>query len=197
MKIENQVTPPTLGVYQQARDGFTGDAMTELAVLVVDHARSARQTQRTEARAQEAQLRVMQEAQIRAMHTEANKIKLAGMHEGVWAIGGGLATIGSGVAHASAGTGDAPASATCLSGAGKTSDGVGKLAATHYQYEASQARERGTVADHRAREAERRLNDSQEATGHTRDLEKSAFEHLRAIQNTRTEIDRTLTSFRG
>lgn len=197
MQIDNRVSPPTISYYQQARDAFAGDPMAELAVLVVDHARSARQVQRTEARAQEAQLRLVQDAQIRAMHAEAEKIKLAGMHEGAWMIGGGLATIGAGLAHASSGTSEPPASSTLLAGAGKGSEGVGKMLASHYQYQASEARERATVAEHQAQEAERRLADSRDARSQTRDLEKSAFEHLRNIQNTRAEIDRTLTNWRA
>ena len=207
---EHRVTPPTLDCYVEARDAFVGDAASEIAALLIDHVRESRQNYLEQTRAEEHQLRVVQAAQIKDMRIEADKLRDAGMYKGAAMMLSGGLTIASGVVTASNASsanretpGSVPHKATetnwpsVFEGSAKGADGSGQLIAAHFDREAGLARADATEHEHLGSEAKRRLEALDEARSHLKDLQRSAFEHLKGIHETQASTDRTLTSWRG
>lgn len=208
---ENNVTPPTLDYYLDARDGFLGDPASELAALLIDHLRESRQNYLEQSRAQEHQLRKVQAAKIEAMRDEADKIRDAGMAKGAGMIASGLLTIGASGVKAHTATTNAAASDAAptspetaptdwegiLKGAASGAQGGGELFAAGDERQAQLARTRATEHEHLAGEAERRLKLLDDARANARDLERTAFEHLRKKNETAAATDQTLVTWRG
>jgi len=208
---ENNVTPPTLDYYLDARDGFLGDPASELAALLIDHLRESRQNYLEQSRAQEHQLRKVQAAKIEAMRDEADKIRDAGMAKGAGMIASGLLTIGASGVKAHTATTNAAASDAAptspetaptdwegiLKGAASGAQGGGELFAAGDERQAQLARTRATEDEHLAGEAERRLKLLDDARANARDLERTAFEHLRKKNETAAATDQTLVTWRG
>ena len=213
---DNSVKPPTLDCYVEARDSFFGDPTSELAALLIEHVRESRQSYFEQTLAEEQHLRVVQAAQVEDLRKEADKVRDAGMAKGFGLIAGGLLTIGSGLAtakdtgvntEAGANTDPAPKAppkadapvnwATELAGGAKAAEGAGEVGAAHFERQAGLKRADATEHEHLAGEAERRLETLEEARNHARELERSAFEHLKNMQDKRAETDRMITSWRG
>ena len=193
---EHSVTPLTPECYAEARDAFMGDPASELAALLIDHVRESRQSYLEQTRAEEHQLRVVQAAQIKDMRVEADKVRDAAISKGAGMMLSGGFTIGSGVAIAQTGDPETPWS-KYLAGSADGARGGGELISGHFDREASLARADATEHEHLGSEAERRLESLEEARSHLNELQRSAFDHLRNIQETQAGTDRTLTSWRG
>src|SRR5688572_4982696 len=208
---EHNVTPPTLEYYSDARDAFLGDPASELAALLIDHVRESRQSYLEQTAAEEQHLRTVQSAQIDAMRDEADKLRDAGEARGLGLIASGTLTIiGAGVkagtpsadVPADAPSADVPADApsadvpgpprepkgtdwsAVANGAAKGAEGGGELFAADDDRQGQLARTRATEYEHQSGEAERRFETLNEAHSHTRELERSAFEHLRNVRET-------------
>ena len=191
--VENPTTAPPLDYYVEARDRFTGDVATELAVMLIDYVRESRQLDQQQTHAEEAQLRLAQAAQVHDMREEADKIRDAGMIKGLGMIASGGSTIGSGVALASG----SEAWATGLEGSAGAANGVGEAWAADVDRSAALARTHATEHEHQAGESERRLDVLDEARSHAKQLEQSAFEHLRSVQQTRADTERASITWRA
>lgn len=198
---ESSVTPPTLEYYANARDGFGGDPASELAALLIDHVRESRQSYFEQTRAEEKHLRSVHTAQIKAMRDEADKLRDAGMARGGGMMVSGALTIGAGYATASTPTAESKTNDTdrpvVLNGAASGAQGGGELFAADDDRQGQLARTRATEHEHLGGEAERRLETLGEARAHARDLERSAFEHLRNVQATEAATDQALVTWRG
>lgn len=216
------ITPPTLEYYLAARNSFTGDVATDLAVMLIDYVRESRQLNQEQTRAETAQLRLEQAAQVKDMREEADKLRDAGMVKGAGMILGGGVTIASGFATASAATKGAanatdrgaPSAAgkgapsetpsapgfdwfAGLKGSADALNGGGEAWAAHIDRSAARARTRATEHEHRAGESGRRLDTLDEARAHAKELEHSAFEHLRNVQETRADTERARITWRA
>jgi hypothetical protein len=216
------ITPPTLECYLEARNGFTGDVATDLAVMLIDYVRESRQIDQQQTRAEQAQLRLEQAAQVKAMREEADAIREAGMIQGTSKMLGGGLGIASGIVAVSttstgdkstASTGDKSAPSTtpqgapsqqaaidwptALQGSAKAVDGGSELWTANVDRSAALARTRATEHDHRAGESERRLDTLDEARSHAKELEQSAFEHLQNVQGTRADTERARVTWRA
>lgn len=193
---EHSVAPPTLDYYADARDAFVGDPASELAALLVDHVRESRQSYLDQTHAEESHLRLVQAAQIKELRHEADKLRDAGRANAYGLLGSGALKISSGVAIASTGTPNNPYSKGFEGGA-DGSAGAGTFYASGEEHQGQLARTRATEHEHLGGEAERRLKTLDEARAHARDLERSAFEHLRNVQETEAATDQALVTWRG
>lgn len=203
---EHSVTPPTLDYYADARDAFLGDPASELAALLIDHVRESRQSYLEQTHAEESHLRLVQAAQIKELRDEADKLRDAGMARGAGMIVSGVLTIGaSGI---TAGTPTTDVSDTppetggtdwpgVLNGAASGAKGGSELFAADDEFQGQLARTRATEYEHQGGEAERRLETLDEARSHARELQRSAFEHLRNVQETEAATDQALVTWRG
>ena len=204
-------TPPPLDYYVEAKGRFTGDVATDLAVMLIDYVRESRQLDQQQTHAEEAQLRLEQAAQVKAMRDEADKIRDAGMTKGASMILSGGVTIVSGLATASTadkGTASATAKGAApskpgfdwragLEGSAGAANGVGEAWAADVDRSAALARTHATEHEHQAGESERRLDVLDEARSHAKELEQSAFEHLRSVQQTRADTERASITWRA
>lgn len=212
-------TPPPLDYYVEAKGRFTGDVATDLAVMLIDYVRESRQLNQEQTRAETAQLRLVQAAQVHDMREEADKIRDAGMIKGAALVASGLFNVGAGLAAVSTTDTDAPSTTdtdapsatpagapskqaaidwpTGLKGCGDAAKGSGDLWAAYVDREAALARTRATEHEHRAGESERRLDTLDEARSHSKELEQSAFEHLRNVEETRADTERARITWRA
>lgn len=182
-------TPPPLDYYVEAKGRFTGDVATDLAVMLIDYVRESRQIDQQQTRAETAQLRLVQAAQVKDMREEADKIREAGMIKGASMILGGGVTIATGFTGKKVSAG--------LKGCGDAVKGGGDFWAAYVDREAALARTRATEHEHRAGESERRLDTLDEARSHSKELEQSAFEHLRNVEEARADTERARITWRA
>ena len=182
-------TPPPLDYYVEAKGRFTGDVATDLAVMLIDYVRESRQIDQQQTRAETAQLRLVQAAQVHDMREEADKIREAGMIKGASMILGGGVTIATGFTGKKVSAG--------LKGSSDAVNGGGDFWAAYVDREAALARTRATEHEHRAGESERRLDTLDEARSHSKELEQSAFEHLRNVEETRADTERARITWRA
>ncbi len=208
---DRSVTPPTLEYYKDARDAFLSDPSSALAALLIDHVRESRQNYLDQTRAEENHLRSVHAAQLEAMRDEADKLRDAGVARGVGMVASGALSIMAGYATANTPSSDASKCATpctprpakgtdwpgVLNGAASGAKGGGELFAAYDDRQGQLARTRATEHEHQGGEAERRLKTLDETREHARDLERSAFEHLRNVHETEAATDLALVTWRG
>lgn len=193
---EHSVTPPTLDYYTDARDSFCGDPASQLAALLIDHIRESRQSSLERTRAETDHLRVVQAAQIEDLRKEADKLRDASVVNGWGKVVSGALTVGSGVFIACTKNPD-NAWSKGLEGGASGTVGVAELYAAGHEYLGRSARTRATEHEHLASESERRLKTLEEARTHLRELQRTACDHLRSVQETQAQTDRARVIWRG
>jgi len=191
----DRVTPPTLEYYVEARDGFSGDPASELAALLIDHVRESRQLNRDQTRLEEEHLRFVQAAQVKQLRSEADELREAGRAKAFGMIVGGSLTVASGVALG--GAGRETHWSKGFDGGAKGAHGGGELIASEHELHAGRARARSTEYEHQAGESKRRLDDLSDARSYSRNLERTAFDHLEKVQEAQAATDKAQTSWRG
>lgn len=193
MYIDTSTQSPTTAYFEEARDAVLGDPSTQVAAMLLEHAKDSRQLNRERARAEEAQLRESQQRQVRALREQSDHIRTAGMYKGALMIASGVASAGSAVASSK----DSEVWAGALNGAAKGTEGAGELAEAYHDGRAGLLGADATVAEHESGEAERRLADLREANAEVNDLERSALDHFAEVQRARAAADATITAWRG
>lgn len=187
----NTSTPLT-SYFEEARDGL-GDTASQVAAMMLEHTRLSRALNQEQKQSEEAWLRLQQENQVRELRNQADLTRQAGMVQGFFTMVAGGAGIAAGVA---SGTGD-DALASSLNGGAKAAEGGAGFMGAYYKGEADNAGVRATEFEHLTQESERRLEDLAEARAHVRDLSQSAFDHLRAIQQTEAATNQAIATWRG
>ena len=193
MLIDSNTSSTTASYYENAKNGLMGDHATQLAAMLIDYAKDSREQNRQLRRGEEAHLRLVQQEHITDLRTEANMIRRAGREQGYAMIVSGGLTIGASIAGAK-GACDA---AGAMNASAKGMEGRGLLLSSNYERQAGMARADAAEHKNQSEEALRRLEDIASADESAKDLQRKAFDHLRAIQETRAATDRALTSWRG
>src|SRR5688572_14432615 len=113
------VTVPTLDYFEEASNDIAGDPATQVAVMMLKHAKESRQISQQQTRLEEAQLRQSQQDQVKALKAQAEQIRAAGFVKGFsMMLSGALTAVAA-----------EPGGSTkkVLEGSAKYAEGVGTL----------------------------------------------------------------------
>ncbi|SRR5690606_2171826 len=193
MFIDSNHTSATVSYYQDAKNALMGDYATQIAAMMIDHAKQSREQNQELRRGEEAHLRLVQREHIEALRTEADMIQAAANAQGNAMIASGFFTVGASVTTYF----DSPNAAGIMNGSGKAAEGMGMLGKGENDRKAGLARAEATEYEHQSQEALRRLEDLDGDDESAKDLQRKAFEHLRVVQQIKADTDRALTSWRG
>jgi len=183
---------------------FGGDVNSRVAAMMLHHARDVRESAQTARAAEEENLRRQEDAQIRSMHEQADRIRSAGIASGTALIAGGAFQFAGGMVALNGPTlasGDlaptAKGTQVALDGVGQAAQGTGKLVASHEERAGKIADSDSTAAGHRADAAKRRLDDLDEEAANARELARTAIDFLRDQTRTKGSADSAAVSIRG
>jgi fatty acid-binding protein DegV len=190
----NDATSSPARVYfDEAANSALGDPTTQLAVMVLEHAKDSRDLNQEQNRLEEEHLRHMQRQQVDFMRKQAKHVRNAGRIKGAAMMVGGVATIAAGVAEA---RGQVEVEARWKA-AGGGANGFGEWGAANAEKAGNDAATNATEHKHKGGESERRLEDLREQRSHLRQLQSTALEHLESIEKSKAETDRTLATWRA
>ncbi len=195
MRIEGttNTASPTTSYFEAARDALAGDPTTQIAAMMLEHAKTSRELNHQQRSVEELRLRELQADQVDQLRLKATRTAIAGFTQGAAGIASGALKIG---ACGSKAEGDADV-AGYLKGTAEGVSGSGTAVSAYFKYEAGQADANGTECEHKSGEALRRLEDLRDESGQLRELNRSALDHLRAIQDAKAATDQAITSYRG
>jgi hypothetical protein len=189
---------------EQIAAEFGGDVNASVAAMMLLHAKQLRESVQTACSIEEERLRIQEERQVHAMHEQADRIRSAGMNEGLGLIASGGFQIASGVvgiAGARLQDGQlsprAAGSQAILQGSGSASRGVGEMFASEDNWAASIANADATKAENSAEATKRRLDELKEEMAQARDLTKTAIDFLRDQTRTKASTDDAAASIRA
>jgi len=203
----NRTTPMSALLFmspEQIATELGGDVNASVAAMMLIHAKQMRELVQTARSFEEENLRIHEERQVRAMHEQADRIRAAGITEGVGLMASGGFQIASGIVGLSGTTlrsGEltprAQGTQAVLQGAGAGANGVSQLVAAGDKHAADVANIEATAAEHRAEAAKRRLDDLEDEAAEARDLTKKVIEFLRDQTRTKAGTDNAAASIRG
>jgi len=203
----NRTTPMSallLMSSEQIAAELGGDVNASVAAMMLLHAKQMRESVQTARSFEEENLRIHEECQVQAMHEQADRIRAAGIAEGVGLIASGGCQIASGIVGLSGSrlasgelTPSRQGTQAVLQGAGTGANGVSQLSAAGDKHAADRADANATAAGHRAEATKRRLDDLQDEAAEARDLAKKVIEFLRDQTRTKASTDNAAASIRG
>jgi len=193
MNVNIDAVPPTVSCYEDAAANASEDLTSEVAVMLLQHTKDSRETNRLDSRLEQEHLKQMQRNQVAEMRAQAKHIRDAATTRGIAGMVSGAYTIGGAVATAS----KSDDTATALNGYGKFYEGMSELGAAKSDEAAKNAEANATEFSHKAGESNLRLDDLREQRAHLRDVQRDALEYLKSIQSTEAQTDLALATWRA
>jgi hypothetical protein len=194
-----------LGASADGVDGqFDGDVNAQVAAMMLVHAKESRDLNDTAREAEEKHLKEQQDAQVQAMHDQADAVRTAGFADCLGAVFQGGLTMMGGAITMNGATASGGGLAPCDQGTVTYLNGFGQLggAAGKFVGDMERAHEKDLEADgvddgNHADQAKRRLDDLKEQRQDARELTKTAVDFLRQAEQTKGEADRAAVSIRA
>jgi hypothetical protein len=163
-----------------------GDASSQIAAMLLDHAHDSRAGAREARQHEEQNLAAQQAREVEMMREQADHIRNAGFAQGTaMMVGGSLNMVAAGT------------DTKALSGAAEVYQGVGKVGGALEDARAQESAAAAKQAGHHASASERRLEDIRTEAQEARELVRTVIDFLRDVGRTETASDQASIYLRG